>query len=174
MRKKRKGLDRILDIALQNPDVIVKEEKFILSKRSRRPLIDGITFDSESEGQRYLILKQWLDDGRITSLKIHPVYVLKEEEETLSGKSKKVTWEADFEYIERGVTIIEDWKGKGYMYRNFKEKLPWIISVLGNRYRIFINSQLSGSYFDQEWVNESGQGRNQLELSGKTEQGNTT
>lgn len=127
----------------------VKEEGEQKQKRGKRPkpAVDGYTFDSGEEAQRYLILRSWQEKGRIFGLRVHPEFLLREGFVHPSlGKIKPVSWVADFEYTQAdsGVTVIEDYKGK-YVYRSFKDKLPHIAWALRDRV-VFINTRLTGWY----------------------------
>lgn len=94
----------------------------------RRPIgkktrIDGILFDSLAEGQRYTELKALQAAGKISELICHPKWDLIEEpillpeqirQTVYSGKAvtNKLTFSADFAYLEDGRQIVEDVKGK--------------------------------------------------------------
>ena len=94
----------------------------------RRPIgkkitIDGILFDSLAEGQRYTELRAVEAAGKISELICHPKWDLIENPVLLpeqirdtvySGKkmTNKLTFEADFAYLENGRQIVEDVKGK--------------------------------------------------------------
>ena len=94
----------------------------------RRPIgkkttIDGMMFDSLAEGQRYTELKAMQAAGKISELICHPKWDLIENPVLLpeqirdtvySGKkmTNKLTFEADFAYLENGRQIVEDVKGK--------------------------------------------------------------
>jgi hypothetical protein len=72
---------------------------------------DGITFDSKAERNRYLELKSWAQEGRITSLTVHPVFELQPAFKRDGKKIRPITYEADFEYYEGDKQIVEDVKG---------------------------------------------------------------
>lgn len=94
----------------------------------RRPIgkkitIDGILFDSLAEGQRYTELRAMQAAGKISELICHPKWDLIENpvllpeqiRDTVYGGKKmtnKLTFEADFAYLENGRQIVEDVKGK--------------------------------------------------------------
>lgn len=113
-------------------------------RRPGRPVIDGYKFDSDDEGRRYQILKAWQLAGRISDLKVHPVYLILEgfTHPTL-GKIKTINWRADFRYIQTdtGEEVIEDFKG--YEYRSFRDKRPHIAAALHDKI-VFINKDLTG------------------------------
>lgn len=71
----------------------------------------GITFDSKAEGDRYLELRAMQERGEITALEPHPKYTLQPAFTTEGGERvRAITYTPDFEYIERGVRVIEDVK----------------------------------------------------------------
>jgi hypothetical protein len=57
--------------------------------------MDGFTFDSQAEHRRYLVLKGLADEGKIRSLKVHPVFVLFP---TLDRTRRGITYAPDFTY----------------------------------------------------------------------------
>ena len=69
--------------------------------------VDGITFDSKAEAQRYGELKQLEKAGKIKSLEMQPTCDLHVRE------CKIGTYSADFRYwnLNKGVWIVEDVKG---------------------------------------------------------------
>jgi hypothetical protein len=105
----------------------VHSVKFVQAKKV---VIDGITFDSEIEGKRYLILRNLKDKGLIEQLECHPKFKLfdkfKLRDKHLSplfsntGATRNIlksgTLEFDFSYLEKGNdrVVIEDVKFKGW------------------------------------------------------------
>ena len=87
--------------------------------RNKRVTIDGITFDSQREGRRYTELKLLEKAGYITDLKLQVPFELVPTQRK-DGKviSRKVSYIADFTYMENGKYIVEDVKGcKTDVYR---------------------------------------------------------
>lgn len=80
--------------------------------------INGHKFDSKAEGKHYLLLLSYQRAGRITDLKLQPVF-------PYYGKSKKPLFKyiADFSYLFEGKTVIEDVKGVRTPVFNLKKKL---------------------------------------------------
>ena len=68
--------------------------------------VDGITFDSKKESQRYSELKLLEMAGKISRLKMQPRLPIK-----INGK-KICEYRADFYYVEDGVNVIEDVKSE--------------------------------------------------------------
>lgn len=154
MKKGVRSWRAALENARRNPDVFISEDKDDgrRNNSSVSPVIDGVRFDSRSEAARYLILRERMLQGMIRNLRVHPQYTLKPEMTTESGVSRVVRWRADFEYEQNGLLIVEDWKGGGHKFRNFKEKLPWILAYFASfpNVRVFINDDLSGWYKEVE------------------------
>lgn len=80
-----------------------KKRKNKFNARGER--FDNIWFDSQAELRRYRELKLLVQAGEISQLKAHPVFTLVE------GETFTLTYEADFQYIEDGKTVVEDVKG---------------------------------------------------------------
>lgn len=81
---------------------------------NRKITEDGITFDSLGEHRRYCELKLLLllEAGEITNLEVHPKFVLLPAFTDSEGKvHRPITYTADFRYIEKGITVVEDVKG---------------------------------------------------------------
>ena len=72
-----------------------------------RTTIDGITFASRREAERYQELKLLQMAGEITDLKLQPRFRLMDATNTDRG----VDYIADFMYTENGVQVVEDVKG---------------------------------------------------------------
>ena len=76
---------------------VAKKHKYF----ARPTIVDGIKFASAKEARRYGELKLLQMAGKISQLELQPRYKLVIE----------VTYVADFRYVEKGETIIEDVKG---------------------------------------------------------------
>lgn len=74
--------------------------------------IDGITFDSKKEAQRYTELKLLERSGLIRSLTLQPRFLLLEKYSNGKGeKIRAIYYVADFEYIDHaGRRVVEDVK----------------------------------------------------------------
>jgi len=82
-----------------------------------RTVIDGITFHSKGEGQRYLVLKERQRRGVITDLKTQPKFPI-----VIKGV-KVCTVILDFSYKKDGFEVIEDFKGMDNPLSALKRKL---------------------------------------------------
>lgn len=79
--------------------------------RNQKVVIDGITFDSKKEGEKYRQLKQLEQANEITELTLQPVFVLAPAVVLNGRKKQALKYIADFQYKENGKTIIMDVKG---------------------------------------------------------------
>lgn len=81
--------------------------------RNVKTVVDGITFDSKKEAERYGRLKLLQRAGRISDLKLQVEFVLFPSY-IENGKVIERAWKyvADFVYTENGRQIVEDAKGK--------------------------------------------------------------
>jgi hypothetical protein len=80
--------------------------------RARKVTLDGHTFDSKGEANRYAELRLMERAGAITDLELQPKFVLLDAFTDNEGKRHRaITYRADFRYIEDGRTIVEDFKG---------------------------------------------------------------
>lgn len=93
--------------------------------RSKKTVIDGITFDSKTEAEYYEYLKQLNRAGKIYGLRCHPVYTLQKPIERHGKKYKAIKYIADFEYCsdEEQTNIVVDVKGYAMEDAKLKRKL---------------------------------------------------
>ena len=106
--------------------------------RSKKTVIDGITFDSKTEAEYYEYLKQLNRAGKIYGLCCHPTYILQEAVERHGKRYKAIKYIADFEYwdAEERTTVVVDVKGyamedaklkrKLFAYKYLFYKLVWV------------------------------------------------
>lgn len=76
-------------------------------------VVDEIKFDSKLEAERYLQLKEWEKEGRITGLELQPCFELVPAFEKNGKKWRRMTYVADFRYFSCAddKCIVEDVKG---------------------------------------------------------------
>jgi hypothetical protein len=80
--------------------------------------VDGISFHSRKEANRYLELKMLLRSGYISELKLQPSFELR-----VNGV-KVCTYVADFRYLDQqGREVVEDTKGMKTPIYRIKNKL---------------------------------------------------
>lgn len=95
---------------------------------AKKVVIDGIEFDSETEGKRYLTLKQAQEAGLISDLELQPQYIIlpaikgtrvkhfkripdRVEEYTIQ---QPIRYTADFRYYKDNQAVVEEVKGSKY------------------------------------------------------------
>lgn len=106
--------------------------------RSKKTVIDGITFDSKTEAEYYEYLKGLEKDKKIYRLRCHPAYTLQDAVERHGKKYKAIKYIADFEYWneDEQINVVIDVKGyamedakmkrKLFAYKYPSYKLEWV------------------------------------------------
>lgn len=90
---------------------------------AKKATVDGITFDSRKEADRYLTLKAMEEEGSIRDLRRQVRYELVPAFDVDGRHYRPVFYVADFVYVEDGKEVVEDVKGmKTDVYR-LKSKL---------------------------------------------------
>lgn len=92
---------------------------------AKKTVVDGITFDSKREADRYLVLKGMEEDGAIEDLRRQVRYELVPAFDVDGKHYRPVFYVSDFTYTDKetGKEIVEDVKGmRTDMYR-LKSKL---------------------------------------------------
>ena len=90
---------------------------------NKKVVVDGITFDSKKEMQRYLVLTEAQDNGIISDLELQPQFeLIPKVTETyvkhLKTKDKEcertvqlaISYKGDFRYKKDGIVVVEDVK----------------------------------------------------------------
>lgn len=90
---------------------------------ARRTTVDGITFDSKREADRYLVLKSMEEGGTIENLRRQVRYELVPAFDVDGKHYRPVFYVADFVYRENGHEVIEDVKGVVTDVYRLKRKL---------------------------------------------------
>ena len=90
---------------------------------ARKTTVDGITFDSNREADRYLVLKGMADDGAIEDLRRQVRYELVPAFDVGDRHYRPVYYVADFAYVEDGKEVVEDVKGMRTDVYRLKSKL---------------------------------------------------
>ena len=91
--------------------------------RARKTTVDGITFDSRKEADRYLVLKGMEKDGSIEDLRRQVRYELVPAFDVDGRHYRPVYYVADFVYVEDGKEVVEDVKGVRTDVYRLKSKL---------------------------------------------------
>ena len=90
---------------------------------AKKTVVDGITFDSRKEADRYLALKGMEEDGSIEALRRQVRYELVPAFDVDGKHYRPVYYVADFVYVEDGKTVVEDVKGMVTDVYKLKSKL---------------------------------------------------
>jgi hypothetical protein len=92
--------------------------------KAKKTTVDGITFPSQKEANRYLELKLLERSGVISELKLKPTFELQPAFTDNTGNQiKAIIYEADFQYIENGAVVVEDPKGVWTKIFRLKRKM---------------------------------------------------
>lgn len=90
---------------------------------ARKTTVDGITFDSRREADRYLVLKSMEEEGAIEDLRRQIRYELIPAFDVDGSHYRPVFYVADFVYVEDGKEVVEDVKGMRTDTYQLKAKL---------------------------------------------------
>lgn len=90
---------------------------------AKKTVVDGITFDSKREADRYLVLKGMEADGLIEDLRRQVRYELVPAFDVDGRHYRPVSYVADFVYVEDGKETVEDVKGMRTDVYKLKNKL---------------------------------------------------
>ena len=90
---------------------------------ARKTTVDGITFDSRKEADRYLVLKGMEEDGSIENLRRQVRYELVPAFDVDGRHYRPVYYVADFVYVEDDKEVVEDVKGMRTDVYRLKSKL---------------------------------------------------
>lgn len=105
---------------------------------AKKTVIDGITFDSKTEGQYYLHLKEKQERGEILAFNLQPSFTLQEGFNKDGKYIRPIKYVADFEVIhigEYGETEIIDVKGfetADFKIKRklFEKKYPYTLTLV--------------------------------------------
>lgn len=90
---------------------------------AKKTVVDGVTFDSKREANRYLVLKGMEEDGTIEGLRRQVRYELVPAFDVDGRHYRPVYYVADFVYVEDGEEVVEDVKGMVTDVYRLKSKL---------------------------------------------------
>lgn len=90
---------------------------------AKKTTVDGITFDSGREADRYLVLKGMEEEGAIENLRRQVRYELIPAFDVDGRHYRPVSYVADFVYVEDGKEVVEDVKGVVTDVYRLKSKL---------------------------------------------------
>ena len=90
---------------------------------NRKTEVDGITFDSKAESQRYQELKLLQVEGEVSGLSTQPSFTLQPAFNRDGKRVREIVYRADFMYFEGNKMVVEDVKGgRGTQTAAFKLK----------------------------------------------------
>ena len=90
---------------------------------AKKTVVNGITFDSRKEADRYLVLKGMEEEGAIEDLRRQVRYELVPAFDVGGRHYRAVFYVADFVYMEDGKEVVEDVKGMRTDVYRLKSKL---------------------------------------------------
>lgn len=90
---------------------------------AKKTTVDGITFDSRKEADRYLALKAMEEEDLIGNLRRQVRYELIPAFDVDGKHYRPVFYVADFVYVEDGKEVVEDVKGMKTDVYKLKSKL---------------------------------------------------
>lgn len=79
--------------------------------KAQKTTVDGITFDSRKEAERYIVLRALEKAGVISGLKTQERYELIPMQNINGVKMRNIEYIADFVYTQNGREVVEDVKG---------------------------------------------------------------
>ena len=92
--------------------------------RNVKTKIDGITFDSKREAERYCELRLLQRGGMITDLQLQPRFLIQPSYKKNGKTVRSIEYVADFMYRDKsGNTVVEDAKGMKTDVYKLKKKL---------------------------------------------------
>lgn len=91
--------------------------------KARKTVVDGITFDSRREADRYIVLKSMEEDGAIENLRRQVRYELVPAFDVDGKHYRPIFYVADFAYRKDGKEVVEDVKGMRTDVYRLKSKL---------------------------------------------------
>jgi len=96
-----------------------------------KKVVDGITFHSKKEAERYIVLKLLERTGKISNLILQPKFEIIPKRIRNDGKTTRAAYYiADFQYIKDGEIIVEDVKGfKTEIYKLKKKLFEYVCNI---------------------------------------------
>lgn len=101
---------------------------------AKKKVVDGHTFDSKREAERYCELKLFVRAGEIRDLELQPRFLLQDKFKDKTGTThRKIEYVADFMYIDKDdKKIVED--VKGVLTDVYKIKKKIFLNLYDNQY----------------------------------------
>ena len=86
------------------------EEKSLVKYKSKPTEIDGITFASKMEANRYTKLREMQREHIISDLELQPSFLLQDGFSRNGKKYRPITYVGDFKYLCNGDVVVEEVK----------------------------------------------------------------
>lgn len=101
---------------------------------AKKKVVDGHTFDSKREGERYCELKLLEKANEIRNLELQPRFLLQDGFVDKEGNEhKKIEYVADFMYVDKDdKTVVED--VKGVLTEVYKIKKKMFLKIYDEQY----------------------------------------
>lgn len=101
---------------------------------AKKATVDGHTFDSKREAERYCELKLFLRAKEIKNLELQPRFLLQDGFVDKEGNEhKKIEYVADFMYVDKSEkTVVED--VKGVLTDVYKLKKKMFLKIYDDKY----------------------------------------
>jgi len=113
--------------------------------RNRKIEVDGLTFDSEGEAQRWFELKYLERAGAISDLRRQVPFELQSGFRYNGVSYRPIRWVVDFAYNKDGMPCVEDFKQpKTASEATFRLKLRMFLYQYGATYNVFISQKSRG------------------------------
>ena len=110
-----------------------KRKAYQSKYRAQKTVVDGITFDSKKEAERYIQLKYLEKQGAIRGLQRQVKFVLipkQVDKRTKKTLERELSYYADFVYYMHGEKIVEDVKGvKTDVYKLKRKLMLWVHGI---------------------------------------------
>jgi len=91
--------------------------------KNKKCLVDGILFDSKKEAKWYLYYRELLRSGVISDLKLQTKFILQENFKYNEKTERKISYIADFSYMQNNNFYVIDVKGMKTDVYKIKRKL---------------------------------------------------
>lgn len=103
---------------------------------AKKTTVDGITFDSKKEAERFCELKMLAMAGKIKNLKLQQDFTLQEAYTAPDGERvRAIRYVADFTYEEDGELVVEDVKSRATKTRVYEMKRKMLRDKYGVKIR---------------------------------------
>ena len=104
--------------------------------KAKKTTVDGITFDSKKEAERFCELKMLAMAGKIKNLRLQQDFTLQEAYTAPDGERiRAIRYSADFTYEENGELVVEDVKSRATKTQVYEMKRKMLREKYGVKVR---------------------------------------